>query len=62
MAKGKTKYVFKIGERYHLDDIYIVQGIGGNDWWEAISEEDDDDVVITKDITIEIIITHSNAK
>lgn len=31
-------YKFRKGEVYHLDDIYLVQGLGGGDWWEHIKD------------------------
>jgi len=47
------KYSFKKGQRLHLDHIYLIQGIGGNDWWEPI-EEGGDNIIITQDIKIKI--------
>jgi len=48
-------YKFKKGQKFHLDSIYSVQGLGGGDWWE---HEDDceysDNVIITKTIEIKI--------
>jgi hypothetical protein len=57
MKKTIVKESFKQGDRYHLDDIYMVQGLGDGDWWEPIEEEDGECVTIKKNITIEIIVT-----
>lgn len=48
-------YSFRKGEAVHLDTIYELQGIGGNDWWEP-SEKDEDICIITRSIDITIKI------
>lgn len=55
---------FKKGKITSLDQIYIIQGLGGGDWWEKTGNDVDDkkdidlgeEVVITRNIEIEIII------
>ncbi len=52
---------FLKGEKYHLDTIYMIQGIGcapelGGQWWEP-DDEAGDNVTITRDITISITVT-----
>jgi hypothetical protein len=56
------KYKYKKGQKLHLDQIYIIQGLGSNDWWESLisgsnTKSPSDDIIITKDIEIEIKIT-----
>jgi hypothetical protein len=51
--KRKDVYNFKKGDRYHLDDIYEVQGIGGVHWWEP-DDDDSDLITITCDHYFEI--------
>lgn len=56
----KEYYKFKKGERYHLDDIYLIQGIGGNDWWTHDGEEYSDDIVITRNHEFTITFYKAN--
>lgn len=60
---SKEKWVFKMGEIFHLDCIYHVQGIGGSDWWEHIDDDgyrddtgDSDTVRVIRDISFTISI------
>jgi hypothetical protein len=52
----KEQYIFKMGQKVHLDEIYEIQGLGGGDWWERkdLNNDFDEDLVITRDITITI--------
>lgn len=54
--KEKEIYQFKKGEKLDLDSIYMIQGLGGTDWWKFIEDTDREEVIITKDIKIEIKI------
>jgi hypothetical protein len=56
MVKEKTNYSFCKGEKLHLDDIYMVQGLAGGKWWEPVTDEGDD-IVIVENVTIDIITT-----
>ena len=52
---------FQVGDRFTLDDIYIIQGLGSGDWWERTGEDTDasdlgEDLICTRNITITIII------
>ena len=64
------KYIFKKGEKTHLDCIYEIQGLAGGKWWEHEtiinkdsgikddeSTEINDNIYITRDI--EITVTHN---
>jgi len=55
-VKERDSYKFKKGERLHLDDIYNVQGIGGNDWWDHEDGEESCEIIITRDVHFEITI------
>lgn len=50
-------YKFKRGQTEHLDDIYVIQGICGGDWWEPFIIDEGDDIFITRDIEITIAWT-----
>lgn len=61
--KTKQTYSFKLGERFMLDDIYAIQGLGGGDWWERTGEDKSEadrdlgeDLICTRAITITVII------
>lgn len=62
MAKKEEVFRFKKGEILSLDKIYIIQGLGGGDWWEKVDGENDyatdvgEEVIITRDIEIKIIV------
>jgi hypothetical protein len=54
-------YKFKKGQKLHLDDIYMIQGLAGGKWWDApdcaSSDESDEEVTILEDIEIQITVT-----
>ena len=54
MTNRKTETrKFKKGELYHLDQIYIIDGLCGGDWWNPI-DDSGETIVILRDITIQI--------
>ena len=60
MRSSKKVYKFKAGQKLSLDDIYDIQGLGGGAWWEHIADDMDGQIVITRDITITIIVEQGN--
>ena len=66
--KTRDVYEFREGDRFTLDDIYAIQGLGGGDWWERTGEDTaarssdlSEDLVCTRDIKIVIIISSPDA-
>ena len=37
--KTKKVYSFKKGDKFCLDQIYDIQGLGGGDWWDHTGED-----------------------
>ena len=56
MATTTETYKFRKGEKKRLDDIYFIQGLGGNDWWDHVGGVESEDIIITKNITITVIV------
>lgn len=55
------KYKYKKGQKLHLDDIYLIQGLGDGKWWDASDPHSNDTeqgekVTIIEDIEITITI------
>lgn len=62
MSTKTQTHKFKKGQKFGLDEIYEVQGLGGGDWWTADDPSDEggsggEEVTITENITIKITIT-----
>jgi len=60
MRTVRQKYKFKKGQKLHLDQIYMVQGLAvdiiGN-WWEYENGlEASNELVVTQNVEFEIII------
>jgi hypothetical protein len=39
VAITSKTYTFKKGEKFSLDDIYEIQGLGGGDWWKNVGDD-----------------------
>ncbi len=61
MAGYKNTYRYRQGDEFPLDEIYAIQGLGGGDWWEKISDGardlDMSDICrCTRDIKITVVV------
>ncbi len=62
MAVRRVVHSFKKGQRLMLDDIYVIQGLDGGDWWqktgtdvrESDNKEFGEELVCTRTVTITI--------
>jgi hypothetical protein len=46
------KYKFKKGQVLHLDDIYLIQGLGDGKWWDASDPHSENDIDRGEIVTI----------
>jgi len=61
--KTREVFTFKKGDRFSLDYIYSIQGLGGGDWWEKTGEDTalkdidlGEALVCVRDIKITIVV------
>ena len=66
MARAQKTYRFRLGDKFTLDYIYDIQGLGGGDWWEKVDDGSGDidlseECRCIRDTKITVIVETPNA-